>query len=138
MKDIKIFNLNVSLLIELLKWKNPDLVYSYENSLHCFMGSDFTVDVFIAVLFLLSDTNSEIFIWFLKNLKSLKCYQSVIKIVSYYATYKLVEQGFTPGKDFSANTQGQILITQKAKTTFLQSVLALEDRILLKEILQVS
>ncbi|NJM71759.1 MAG: hypothetical protein HC862_17035 [Scytonema sp. RU_4_4] len=138
MKEVKIFNLNVALLIELLKLKNQKLVYFYENNLHSVMGYDYTGDVFVTALFMLSETNSDILIWILKKLENFKSYQSIIKILNYYATHKLVEQGFTPGKDFSANSQGQILIKQKVKNAFLENAYDPEDRTLLQQILLVS
>ncbi len=135
--NAEVFELNVAIVIQILKTQDKEILYSHEKNLKELKGYNYTAEVFIAALFQISELDPDIFSWAVKKLSDLDFYANLIYIVSQFATKKLVEKGFIPGKDFSANLNGQILINQNAKTVLLDSTSDFEDKILLQEILQV-
>jgi len=48
----------------------------------------------------------------------------------------LIDKGFVPGQDFSANSTGGILIKKKASTALMKEATAF-DRLLLEDVLQI-
>jgi|GEM_PF-1531242 hypothetical protein len=133
---IETFHLNVNLVIQTLKKRNKQLLYSFEKSLNLSVGYDYTAEVFIASLFELAEIDRDTFSWTIKNLYDLEFYNQLIKLVISFAAKTLLDKGFILGKDFSA-TCNSILISQKANNALMESDLDPEDRILLQEILQV-
>lgn len=60
---------------------------------------------------------------------------TLIEKVVKFATQKLIDLGFIPGQDFSANPAGGIIIKRKARAALMEEVAAF-DRLLLEEILR--
>ncbi len=136
MNYTKIFSSTVELIIQALKLKNKNILESFENSLNCIFGHEYTAQIFLGALFELSEVDPESFAWASQNLFHLEYYSRLFRIVTTCVAQRLIEKGFVPGEDFSANCMGQILIHEKVKHAFLSSTSDPDDRMLFQQILQ--
>ncbi len=136
MNYTKIFSSTVELIIQALKLKNKNILESSENSLNCIFGHEYTAQIFLGALFELSEVDPESFAWASQNLFHIEYYNRLFRIVTMCVAQRLIEKGFIPGEDFSANCMGQILIDEKVKQAFLSSTSDPDDRILFQQILQ--
>jgi len=99
-------------------------------------ASEPTVDVLTKVMYQLAETDLDTCRWVLDNFYDLEAYLELVEEIAKFATQILIDKGFIPGQDFSANPAGGILIKKKASTTLMEEVAAF-DRLLLEDILQV-
>jgi len=99
-------------------------------------ASEPTVDVLTKVMYQLAETDLDTCRWVLDNFYDLEAYLELVEKIAKFATQILIDKGFIPGQDFSANPAGGILIKKKASTTLMEEVAAF-DRLLLEDILQV-
>jgi hypothetical protein len=136
MNYTKIFSSTVELIIQALKLKNKNILESYENSLNCIFGHEYTAQIFLGALFELSEIDPESFAWASQNLFHIEYYSRLFRLVTMCVAQRLIEKGFIPGEDFSANCMGQILIHEKVKRAFLSSTSDPDDRMLFQQILQ--
>ncbi len=136
MNYTKIFSSTVELIILALQLKNKNILESYENSLNCIFGHEYTAQIFLGALFELSEIDPDSFAWASQNLFHLEYYSRLFRLVTMCVAQRLIEKGFIPGEDFSANCMGQILIHEKVKHAFLNGTSDPDDRILFQQILQ--
>jgi len=99
-------------------------------------ASEPTADVLTKVMYQLAETDLDTCRWVLDNFYDLEAYLELVEKIAKFATQILIDKGFIPGQDFSANPAGGILIKKKASTTLMEEVAAF-DRLLLEDILQV-
>ncbi|WP_017717994.1 hypothetical protein [Kamptonema formosum] len=64
-----------------------------------------------------SDTDS--FFWSAQHIIPADVMQEVQKIISAAAYKRLISKGFVPGKDFSVDGEGKLLLNDRAKTAVL-------------------
>ncbi len=136
--DAQIFQLNIEFMINILKAHNKNILESCEKLINNTLGADYTAQIFITVLFELSDLDSNTLDWTMQNLYQLEFYEELLSIVTMSAVKKLTEKGFVMGQDFSASFQGQILIKENVKNVFIESTQDPEDKLLFQQILQVA
>lgn len=99
-------------------------------------ASESTANVLTKVMYQLAETDLETCRWVLDNFYDLETYLGLIEKTVNFATQTLIEKGFVPSQDFSANPAGGILITRKASAALMEEVAAF-DRLLLEDILQI-
>lgn len=98
--------------------------------------SESNTDVLTKVMYQLAETDLEACRWVIDNFYDLEAYLELIEKTVNFATQILIEKGFIPGQDFSANPAGGILITRKASAALMEKVSTF-DCLLLEDILQV-
>ena len=99
-------------------------------------ASETTADVLTKVMYQLAETDLDTCRWVLDNFYDLEAYLELIEKIAKFATKILIDKGFIPGQDFSANPAGGILIKRKASAVLMEETAAF-DRLLLEDILQV-
>lgn len=127
--DININSSTCTLEVELLMRFFKELITTLQLS-------ESTADVLTKVMYQLAETDLEACRWVLDNFYNLEAYLGLIEKTVNFATQTLIEKGFVPGQDFSANHAGGILITRKASAALMEKVSAF-DYLLLEDILQV-
>jgi len=112
------------------------LIKSFKEFVTTLQASESTADVLRKVMDQLAETDLETCRWVLDNFYDLEAYLELIEKIINFATQVLIDKGFVPGQDFSANPAGGILIKKKASTTLMEEATAF-DRLLLEDIMQV-
>jgi len=112
------------------------LMKSFKEFITTLQASESTTDVLRKVMDQLAETDLETCRWVLDNFYDLEAYLELIEKVVNFATQVLIDKGFLPGQDFSANPAGGILIKKKARTTLMEEATAF-DRLLLEDTMQV-
>jgi hypothetical protein len=135
--DVEQFVLNVEFVSHCLKAQDQRLLEASEKIFNHLLGIDYTSNVFVAALFEIAIADNVDFDWDIEILSALEPYRKIFKIVSMSAAEKLIRKGFIPGQDFSADSTGRILLSQKTKTALIESISEIEDHILLDKILKV-
>lgn len=118
----EMFDFSCRLIIRALKKHNKTLVESYRRTLSALTSFDFTTEIFSTVLMELSETDCETFEWTLNNFYDLEAHLSLLEEVKDLVSLTLAAQEFIPGKDFSADWTGKILVTESAHTCLLESL----------------
>lgn len=111
------------------------LMRFFKELLTTLQVSESTADVFAKVMYQLAETDLETCRWVLDNFYDLEGYLKLIEKTANFATQILIEEGFIPGQDFSANPAGGILIKRNVNAALMEEVAAF-DRLLLEDILQ--
>lgn len=99
-------------------------------------ASEQTANTLTNVMYQLAETDPDTCNWVLDNFYDLEDYLNLIEKILNFSTQKLIDKGFIPGKDFSANPGGGIIIKRKAMVGLMEEAAAF-DRLLLEDILQV-
>jgi hypothetical protein len=120
-RDTELFNFSLKKTINTLKTQDKTLVESCEKTFSALLGSNYTANVFTAAILELSDIDIEAFHWALENISHLKACGYLLEAVNGLTVKKLLKAGFILGTDFSANSQGQILVNEKAKNFLMES-----------------
>ncbi|MFH7026064.1 MAG: hypothetical protein ACHBN1_11830 [Heteroscytonema crispum UTEX LB 1556] len=134
--DVELFQFSLGKVIHILKLQNKTLVESHEKTITALLGSDYTANLFTAAILELSATDPDTLHWTFENFSTLHACTCLLEAVTRFAIQKLMKIGFVLGKDFSANSQGQILLNENAQTLLMESTSA-SDRLLLQKILLV-
>ncbi len=130
------FNLSVALFVDVFKQQDKALVESCQKTFNALFCAEYTTDLMTAAVFQLAATDLDACHWTLQNLYDLDACLNLIEGTIKFAVQKLIDLGLILGKDFSASSNGEILITQVAKVALLESV-ADVDRLFIEEILQI-
>lgn len=99
-------------------------------------ASEQAADVCTKAMYQLAETDLETCRWVLDNFYDLEAYLELIEKNIKFATQILIEKGFIPGQDFSANPSGEILVKRKASAALVEEIAAFA-RLLIEDILQV-
>jgi len=94
-----------------------------------------TADVLTKVMYQLAETDLDTCRWVLDNFYDLEAYLELLEKIAKFATQILIDKGYIPGQDFSANPAGGILIRRKVSAVLMEETAAF-DRLLLEDILQ--
>lgn len=136
-KEFHEFNSAVALFAYILKLRDKALVETCEQTLISILGSTSTANVMNAAMFDLAESAPETCKWLWQNFPYLEASISLKEHFVMLAIQKLISQGCVLGKDFSATTDGTILINPNAKIVLFQSI-SDADSILMAEIIQVN
>lgn len=112
------------------------LMRLFKELLTTLQVSESPADVLTKVMYQLAETDLETCRWVLDNFYDLEAYLGLIEKTANFATQILIEKGFIPGQDFSANPAGGILIKRNVNAALMEEVAAF-DCLLLEDILQV-
>jgi hypothetical protein len=112
------------------------LMRFFKELITTLQASETTADVLIKVMYQLAETDIDTCRWVLDNFYDLEAYLELIEKIAKFATQILIDKGFIPGQDFSANPAGGILTKRKASAVLMEETAAF-DRLLLEDIVQV-
>lgn len=116
------FDSSVALLVDIFKLKNKALVESYRTTFIALFGFDYTTDVMTAAVLQLAEIDAEACHWALHTFYDLDACFKLIEGAMKFAIQKLIGLGFVLGKDFSANANGEILLSRAAKLALLENI----------------
>lgn len=135
-KEYQEFNSAVALFTRVLKFTNKGLVETCEQTLISLLGLEYTINVMNAATFQLAESAPEICQWIWQNFPYAEASISLKEHLIMLALHELISQNLVLGEDFSATTDGTILMNEKAKIVLIES-LSHTEWILLEEIIQV-
>ncbi|KAF3890448.1 MULTISPECIES: hypothetical protein [Nostocales] len=133
-REYQEFNAAVNLFVNILKFKDRDLVETCEQVLMNLMGSKYTQNIMNAALFQLAQSAPDTCQWIWQNFPYLDACITLKEYVVMLAVQKLTSQGFVLGQDFSATADGELLVNQNARAVLMQSI-SDADRVFVTEIL---
>lgn len=133
-REYQEFNAAVNLFVNILKFKDRDLVETCEQVLMNLMGSRYTQNIMNAALFQLAESAPDTCQWIWQNFPYLDACITLKEYVVTLAVQKLISQGFVLGQDFSATADGELLVNQNARAILMQSI-SDADRVFVTEIL---
>jgi hypothetical protein len=119
--DSELFNFSLTKIINALKTQNKARVESCEKTFNALLGANYTVNAFTAAILELSEVDTAAFRWTLENFAHLKACNYLLETFTGLTTQKLLKAGFVLGKDFSANSQGQLLVNKPARELLMNS-----------------
>jgi hypothetical protein len=134
-REYQEFNAAVNLFVNILKFKDRDLVETCELVLINLMGSKYTQNIMNAALFHLAEVAPETCQWTWQNFPYLDACITLKEYMVTLAVQKLINQGFLLGEDFSATSNGGLLIREEAYAVLVQSI-SDADRVFIEEILE--
>ncbi|KYC41281.1 hypothetical protein WA1_22720 [Scytonema hofmannii PCC 7110] len=133
-REYQEFNAAINLFVNILKFKDRDLVETCEQVLMNLMGSKYTQNIMNAALFQLAGTAPDTCQWIWQNFPYLDACITLKEYVVMLAVQKLISQGFVLGQDFSTTADGELLVNQNARAVLMQSI-SDADRVFVTEIL---
>ncbi|MUG96524.1 hypothetical protein F7734_30975 [Scytonema sp. UIC 10036] len=133
-REYQEFNAAVNLFVNILKFKDRDLVETCEQVLMNLMGSRYTQNIMNAALFQLAESAPDTCQWIWQNFPYLDACITLKEYVVMLAVQKLIGQGFILGQDFSVTSEGELLVNQNARAVLMQSI-SDADRVFVTEIL---
>ncbi|GAB1540780.1 hypothetical protein NUACC21_34490 [Scytonema sp. NUACC21] len=136
-REYQEFNAAVNLFVNILKFKDKDLVETCEQVLINLMGSKYTQNIMNAALFQLAENAPETCQWTWQNFSYLDACIRLKEYVVMLAVQKLISQGFVLGQDFSITSDGELLVNRDARVALMQSISDAE-RVFVTEILDVT
>lgn len=127
---------HVELAIDVFKSQTPALLSSLKDFLTVLPSPKCVEEVLALAIYKLADTDPDACRWLLRHPHYLQPELDLVELTMKLALAKLQNQGFVPGQDFRFESDGQLYMSERAKTklTIGNSV---GERLLLEEILQV-
>lgn len=127
---------HVELAIDVFKSQTPALLSSLKDFLTVLPSPKCVEEVLAVAIYKLADTDPDACRWLLRHPQYLQPELDLIELTIKLALAKLQNQGFVLGQDFRFEPDGQLYMSEKAKTKLTIGNSA-GERLLLEEILQV-
>lgn len=137
MNELEQFYSDLKRFIYILKFQDKTLADSWISQLSNNLQPEYIESCLIAAIFELSVTEIDTFHWVLDNLSDWPTYTLLLQKVTKFIIQKLIKKGFIPGQDFSATSEGKILISENAKNVIMSDI-SESDNLLIKKILLIS
>jgi hypothetical protein len=118
-QEFKDFNTTVALLLKALKLQDKDLVNTHKQTLSSLIGCEEATRVLNAAVSQLIHTCPEICDWTTHNFPELQVCKDLQEHLCLFAVQKLINNGFTLGKDFSTKTNSMVLVCQNIKVSLM-------------------
>lgn len=131
--NVEDFEIYLNWAASILKTQDPQVIRAFKQEASYRLSSENLINVLIAALHQLAETDPELFTWALHNYDP-EFYVEVRYRVVVAAARQLVRQGLIPGTDFSAIPVGGLIVNPRAKKLLQQNISPF-TRLLLQEIL---
>ncbi|WP_214662530.1 hypothetical protein [Amazonocrinis nigriterrae] len=136
-EDLERFYSDLKRFTYILKFHDKNVAESWIKQLHAHLKPEYIESCLIAAIFELSITDVDTFHWVLDNLSHWDTYTHLLQEVTKFVVQKLIKEGFIPGQDFSATSEGKILIHENARKVIISDI-SQSDNLLIKKILLTS
>jgi hypothetical protein len=131
------FNTAVSLLINVLKLQDKDLIKISEQTLSHLVGNEETTHMLNAAMFQLAETDPETCYWTWHNFPKLQTCMDLKEHVCMFVAQKLIKKGFVLGKHFSTTVDGEILVSRETRVSLMLDCLPSEWKFI-KSVLKIA
>lgn len=131
------FNTAVKLIVDICQFKSKELLKSCETTLVNVLGFEETRHLLNAAIYQLANTSPETFCWTWQHFPDFEACMELKDYVVMFVVRLLINKNFVLGQDFSINSDGNLLMTQRAKAILMLNTYP-SEWMLIKELVQVT
>ena len=118
--QIEFFDLLVRMFANMLRQRDKNAVIDCSHILTNLLGYEYAREIINRAIFEIAELSPQTGSWICENFPDFEACIELRKYSVMLATKQLINKGFVLGKDFSATTDGKIVINQQAKMALIK------------------